>query len=142
MRVPLSWLRDYVEIELEPEALAERLTLLGMEVQGIERRGDEWRSVVVGELLDVSDHPGADRLWLTRVRVGDGRRDLSIVCGAANIAVGQRVPVALPGAVLPGDRVIGVSRIAGAESEGMLCSGAELRLTDDEVARIDGLAEV
>ena len=131
MRVPLGWLRDYVEIELEPEALAEKLTLLGMEVQGIERRGDEWRSVVVGELLDVSGHPSADRLSLTRVRVGNGRPDLSIVCGATNIAVGQRVPVALPGAVLPGERAIGVSRIAGAESEGMLCSGAELRLTDD-----------
>ncbi|MDQ3870422.1 MAG: phenylalanine--tRNA ligase subunit beta [Chloroflexota bacterium] len=131
MRVPVGWLRDYVEIELQPEALAEKLTLLGMEVQGIERRGDDWRSVVVGELLDVSEHPGADRLRLTRVRVGNGRRDLSIVCGATNIAVGQRVPVALPGAVLPGERAIGISRIAGAESEGMLCSGAELRLTDD-----------
>ena len=70
MRVPLGWLLDYVDIRLDPEALAERLTLLGMEVQSIERRGDEWRSVVVGELLDVTAHPGADRLSLTRVRVG------------------------------------------------------------------------
>src|SRR4051812_3265308 len=108
MRVPLSWLRDYVDVDLTPEALAERLTLLGMEVRGIERWGDEWRNVVVGELLSVEKHPNADRLSLTSVRVdADGAREpLSIVCGATNIAVGQRVPVALPGAVLPGDRRI------------------------------------
>src|SRR3712207_1793189 len=115
MRVPLSWLREYVEFDLEPEKLAERLTLLGMEVQAIDRRGEEWRSVVVGELLDVQKHPNADGLSLTRVRVGDGRGELSIVCGATNIAAGQRVPVALPGAVLPGEREIRVSTIRGAE---------------------------
>ena len=104
MRVPLSWLRDYVEIDLTPEALAERLTLLGMEVQGLERWGADWRNVVVGELLTVEKHPRADRLNLTTVRIGD--EILSIVCGATNIAPGQRVPVALPGAVLPGDRRI------------------------------------
>src|SRR6185369_17877607 len=100
MKVPVSWLRDYVDVELEPEALAERLTLLGMEVKGIERWGAEWRNVVVGELLSVTKHPNADRLSLTRVQVGDGE-PLDIVCGATNIAAGQRVPVALPGAVLP-----------------------------------------
>src|SRR5829696_6662071 len=105
MRVPLSWLRDYVDFDLTPEQLAERLTLLGMEVQGIERWGSDWQNVVVGELLAVEKHPRADRLSLTRVRVGDGDA-LDVVCGATNIAVGQRVPVALPGAVLPGDRRI------------------------------------
>src|SRR6185436_258130 len=102
MKVPLSWLRDYIDIDLEPERLAERLTLLGMEVKGIERWGAEWRNVVVGELLSVEKHPNADRLSLTSVRVADGEGPLSIVCGATNIAAGQRVPVALPGAVLPG----------------------------------------
>jgi len=67
MRVPLSWLGEYVDVELSPEALAERLTLLGMEVKGIERRGTDWRNVVVGELLSVEQHPRADRLSLTRV---------------------------------------------------------------------------
>lgn len=130
MRVPLSWLRDYVDLDLTPEQLADRLTLLGMEVQGIERIGDAWHHVVVGELLEVAPHPNSNRLSLTRVRVGDGP-DRSIVCGATNIAVGQRVPVALPGAVLPGDRVIGIARLAGVESQGMLCSGDELGLTTD-----------
>ena len=101
MRVPLSWLREFVDVDLGPEALAERLTLLGMEVKGIVRWGEDWRNVVVGELLSVERHPRADRLSLTRVTVGDGE-PLEIVCGATNIAAGQRVPVALPGAVLPG----------------------------------------
>jgi len=130
VKVPLSWLRDYVDFDLTPEALAERLTLLGMEVNGIERRGDEWRNVVVGELLAVERHPNADRLSLTRVNTGSGA-PLEIVCGATNIAVGQRVPVALPGAVLPGDRRIERTEKMGVVSNGMLCSGDELRLTGD-----------
>ncbi|HET9680936.1 MAG TPA: phenylalanine--tRNA ligase subunit beta [Candidatus Limnocylindrales bacterium] len=135
MRVPLSWLRELVEFDLTPEALAERLTLLGMEVKGIEQRGAEWRNVVVGELLEVKPHPRADRLSLTRVRVGaanaGGEEVLDIVCGATNIAAGQRVPVALPGSVLPGDRRIERTEKMGVVSNGMLCSGDELRLTAD-----------
>ena len=138
MRVPLNWLRDYVDIELTPEELAERLTLLGMEVKGIEEWGADWRSVVVGELLTVERHPRADRLSLTTVRVGAGvgvgvgvGEVLEIVCGATNIAPGQRVPVALPGAVLPGGRRIELAQKMGVTSNGMLCSGAELELTGD-----------
>lgn len=131
MRVPLSWLRDYVDFDLPPERLAERLTLLGLEVQGIERIGADWNSVVVGELLEVVPHPRADRLNLTKVRVSGDDEPRQIVCGAHNIEAGQRVPVALPGAVLPGDRRIGITTIQGTESQGMLCSGAELGLTTD-----------
>ncbi len=130
MRVPLSWLAEYVEVDLEPEALAERLTLLGMEVKAIERWGADWQNVVVGELLSVEKHPRADRLSLTRVRVGAGEV-LDVVCGATNIAPGQRVPVALPGAVLPGDRRIERTEKMGVVSNGMLCSGDELNLTGD-----------
>jgi phenylalanyl-tRNA synthetase beta chain len=130
MRVPLSWLRDYVDLQLTPEQLAERLTLLGMEVKGIEAWGADWRSVVVGELLTVEKHPYADRLHLTTVNVGSGE-PLHIVCGAHNIAPGQRVPVALPGAVLPGERRIERTEKMGIASEGMLCSGDELHITSD-----------
>src|SRR5512142_2748923 len=130
MRVPLGWLADYVDIDLTPEQLAERLTLLGMEVKGIERWGADWRHVVVGELLTVAKHPRADRLSLTTVTVGDGEV-LEIVCGATNIAPGQRVPVALPGAILPGDRRIERTEKMGVVSNGMLCSGDELHLTSD-----------
>ena len=131
MRVPLSWLREFVDVDLTPEALAERLTLLGHGGQGASRRwGADWQNVVVGELLAVERHPRADRLSLTRVAVGDGE-PLEIVCGATNIAPGQRVPVALPGAVLPGDRRIERTEKMGVVSNGMLCSGDELGLTTD-----------
>ncbi|MFL5652325.1 MAG: phenylalanine--tRNA ligase subunit beta [Chloroflexota bacterium] len=130
MKAPLSWLREFVDVDLTPEQIAERLTLLGMEVKGILRWGDDWRNVVVGELLSVERHPRADRLSLTRVTVGDGE-PLEIVCGATNIAAGQRIPVALPGAVLPGDRRIERTEKMGVVSNGMLCSGDELGLTAD-----------
>ncbi|MGZ6265594.1 MAG: phenylalanine--tRNA ligase subunit beta, partial [Candidatus Limnocylindrales bacterium] len=130
MRVPLSWLHEYVDVQQTPEQLAERLTLLGMEVKGIEQWGADWRSVVVGELLTVERHPYADRLHLTTVTIGSGE-PLHIVCGANNIAPGQHVPVALPGAVLPGDRRIERTEKMGIASEGMLCSGDELRITTD-----------
>src|ERR687898_3500006 len=130
MRVPLTWLRELVDFDLTPEQLAERLTLLGMEVKGIERRGADWANVVVGELLSVESHPRADRLSLTRVTTGDGE-PLEIVCGATNIAAGQRIPVALPGAVLPGDRRIERTEKMGVVSNGMLCSGDELNITAD-----------
>ena len=130
MRVPLSWLREYVDVQLTPEQLAERLTLLGMEVRSVETWGSDWDHVVVGELLAVERHPRADRLSLTRVDVGSGA-PLEIVCGATNIAPGQRVPVALPGAVLPGNRRIERTEKMGVVSNGMLCSGDELHLTGD-----------
>jgi phenylalanyl-tRNA synthetase beta chain len=131
VRVPLSWLRDFVDIQLTPEQLAERLTLMGMEVKHVERWGADWENVVTGELLTVERHPRADRLHLTTVTLGDGSEPLSIVCGATNIAPGQRVPVALPGAVLPGNRRIERAEKMGVVSNGMLCSGEELRLTGD-----------
>ena len=131
MRVPLAWLREFVDVQLTPEQLAERLTLLGMEVKGIERWGADWDGVVTGELLTVDKHPRADRLHLTTVTLGDGGEPLSIVCGATNIAPGQRIPVALPGAVLPGNRRIERAEKMGVVSNGMLCSGEELRLTGD-----------
>ena len=91
MRVPLSWLREYVDFEWPADELARRLTGLGMEVQSIGRIGDEWSDVVVGELLEVQRHPTAERLSLTRVAVGQGE-PLEIVCGATNIATGTRWP--------------------------------------------------
>jgi phenylalanyl-tRNA synthetase beta chain len=130
MRVPLSWLRDYVDVSLSPEALAEQLTLRGMEVSAIEVGGADWTDVVAGRLLAVDRHPNADTLWLTSVDVG-ADAPLQVVCGAQNIRAGQLVPVALVGAVLPGDRRIGRSKIRGVESQGMLCSAVELGLGTD-----------
>jgi phenylalanyl-tRNA synthetase beta chain len=130
MLVPLSWLREYVDVSLSPEALAEQLTLRGMEVQGITVSGADWTDVVVGRLLSIERHPNADKLWLTSVDVG-GDGPLQIVCGADNISPGDLVPVAMVGAVLPGERRIERSKIRGVESQGMLCSAIELGLGDD-----------
>ena len=130
MRVPLSWLRDYVSFDLSPQALAEELTLRGLEVSAIEVTGADWTDVVVGRLLSVDRHPNADKLWLTSVDAGSGS-PLQIVCGADNISVGQLVPVALVGSVLAGGRRIERSKIRGVESEGMLCSAIELGLGDE-----------
>jgi phenylalanyl-tRNA synthetase beta chain len=142
VRVPLSWLRDYVDIALAPRDLADELTMRGMEVSGIEVAGADWTNVVVGRILDVARHPNADTLWLTRVDVGPAGGELAIVCGAQNLEVGQLVPAALPGAVLPGDRRIERSKIRGVVSNGMLCSAVELGLgTDADGIHILGRGE-
>ena len=130
MRIPLSWLRELVDVQLTPEQLADALTLRGLEVRGVERWGGNWNKMVVGELLEVGPHPRADRLQLTKVRVGKDQI-LEVVCGARNIAAGQRVPVALVGALMPDGRMIERAEKMGVASEGMLCSGAELDATDD-----------
>jgi phenylalanyl-tRNA synthetase beta chain len=131
MRVPLSWLREYVDVDLAPRQLAEELTMRGMEVDAIETAGADWKDVVVGRVLEVRRHPNADTLWLARVDVGEAGGELAIVCGAQNLEVGQLVPTALVGAVLPGDRRIERTKIRGEVSNGMLCSAAELGLGSD-----------
>ena len=139
MRVPLGWLREYVDVDLSPRELADELTVRGFEVSGIQVAGADWRDVVVGRLLHVERHPNADTLWLTRVDVGPAGGELEIVCGAQNLEIGQLVPTALVGAVLPGDRRIERSRIRGVVSNGMLCSAIELGLgTDAEGIHILG----
>ena len=130
MRVPLSWLREYVAFDLSPRELAEELTMRGMEVSDLELDAAGWTDVVVGRVLQVERHPNADTLWLTKVDVGAGS-ELEIVCGAQNLEVGQLVPTALVGAILPGDRRIERSKIRGVVSNGMLCSPIELGLGSD-----------
>ena len=131
MRVPLDWLREYVTFDLAPRELADRLTMGGMEVSAIEVAGADWSDVVVGRVLAVERHPNADTLWLTRVDVGPAGGELDIVCGAQNLEVGQLVPAALVGAVLPGERRIERSKIRGVVSNGMLCSAIELGVGTD-----------
>jgi phenylalanyl-tRNA synthetase beta chain len=130
MKIPLSWLREFTDVQLTAEQLADALTLRGLEVRGVERWGANWNKMVIGELLEVAPHPKADRLQLTKVRIGDGPI-LNLVCGARNIAAGQRIPVALVGAAMPDGRKIERAEKMGIASEGMLCSGQELDATDD-----------
>jgi phenylalanyl-tRNA synthetase beta chain len=130
VKVPYSWLREYCAPDLELEELAELLALRTTEVERISRVGPpEADGFVVGAVLSVARHPNADRLSICEVETGDGRR--TIVCGAANVAAGQTVPVALPGAVLPGGRRLERAELRGVTSEGMILSEAELELSDD-----------
>ncbi len=128
MLISLEWLAEYVDIPVEPETLAERLTLAGMEVERIIRQGAHWQGVVVAELTGLRPHPNADRLQLAAVTTGTS--SIEVVTGATNLNVGDRVPLAAPGARL-GERRVGAEEIRGIRSQGMLCSALELGLGED-----------
>jgi phenylalanyl-tRNA synthetase beta chain len=136
MKVPLSWLREYVEIDLPVDELARALTIAGMEVERVERTGEDWDRVFVGEVSRVEPHPNADRLVLATVGYGQG--ELTVVTGAPNIRQGQKVALALEGALLwdayseqPSKRKLKASSIRGVRSEGMVCSARELGLSEE-----------
>ena len=129
MKIPISWLRDYVEITETPEELADLLTFSGTEVEAIETVGSEYEGIVVGEVRAVGPHPNADRLRLCRVF--NGKEELPVVCGADNVAPGVRAPFAGVGTVLPNGMALKRARIRGEESLGMLCAEDELGLSHD-----------
>jgi phenylalanyl-tRNA synthetase beta chain len=135
MKLPISWLREWVDVEATPEAIADGLTRRGFYVEGIATHGASYPGVVVARVLDVARHPNADKLSLCRVDSGAG--ELSVVCGAPNVRAGMIVPLATVGAKLPGGVVIRKSKIRGEESQGMLCSARELELSDDHEGIID-----
>jgi phenylalanyl-tRNA synthetase beta chain len=133
MKVSLKWLRDYIDIKLAPEELAERLTMPGLEVKGVQTIGGTWDNVVIGEVIAVNPHPNADRLKLATVDLGTGQ--LTVVCGAPNIGLGQRVPFANIGARLIDAHteeaiLLKPAKIRGVVSEGMVCSEKELGISD------------
>jgi phenylalanyl-tRNA synthetase beta chain len=130
MKIPEGWLRQFCDPPIDTRALAERLTMGGLEVEAIEPVAAPFTDVVVAQVLDVAPHPNADRLTVCRVDIGTAE-PAQIVCGAPNVAVGLRVPCALPGATLPGGVKIAASTVRGVTSAGMLCSARELGLTDD-----------
>ncbi len=128
MKISYKWLCEFLPVPIGPEALAEHLFLLGFEVSETRAVGPEFSGVVVAEILEIEKHPNADRLSLCSLTNGTDK--FRVVCGAKNIAVGQRVPLALVGAKLPGGKVITRSKIRGTESEGMICSAAELGIAE------------
>ncbi|HEY5741484.1 MAG TPA: hypothetical protein VIS99_02995, partial [Terrimicrobiaceae bacterium] len=130
MNVSLSWLRDYVDWKGSVEELDALLTRAGLTVESVKSRGANFQKVVIAQIVETTQHPNADRLSVCRVDDGSGelRR---IVCGAKNYATGDKVPLALPGAVLPGGLKIKAGKLRGVESEGMLCSAKELALAED-----------
>ena len=143
MRVPESWLRSYCDPALSVEEVADELSMHSIELERISHVGaPSADSFVVGRVLSVEKHPDADRLSVCEVDAGDGGR--TIVCGATNVAAGQTVPVALPGAVMPDGTKLGKAKLRGVESNGMILSEAELEIGDDAdgiaVFEEDGLA--
>src|SRR5271155_458119 len=138
MKVTYNWLLQYVRFDWTAEELAERLTMLGLEVEGVQKLGGEFDGIVVAQVLTRDKHPNADKLSVCRVN--DGRGERIIVCGAHNFQAGDKVPLILPGSTLPAKpgeapMTIKVGKIRGVESQGMLCSPDELGLPE----KIDGL---
>lgn len=129
MQVSLKWLKDYVDVDVPPEELAERLTMTGLEVDSLRRIEPAFGGVRVARILSLKPHPQADKLSLCEVTTGEAT--YPVVCGATNIRVGDIVPLAQIGAALPGGDVIRSTRIRGELSEGMLCSEEELGIGSD-----------
>ncbi|MEW6334791.1 MAG: phenylalanine--tRNA ligase subunit beta [Thermodesulfobacteriota bacterium] len=129
MLVSVKWLRDYVDVDVTPAEMAERLTMAGLEVDALEERRPAFSGVKVARILSLKPHPDADHLSLCDVTAGEST--YPVVCGAANIRVGDCVPLALAGATLPGGLVVRTSRIRGERSDGMLASEEELGIGTD-----------
>ncbi len=140
MKVPLSWLKEYLPINLTSQELANQLTMLGLEVEAIESIPVTFKNVVVGEVLATSKHPNADNLVLAKVT--DGKQEYELVCGAKNCRPGIKTALALEGATLLTEKgeefAIKKAKIRGVESPGMLCSLQELRVSDE----YSGIAEL
>jgi phenylalanyl-tRNA synthetase beta chain len=131
VKISLDWLADFVAWEDNPADLAARLTAAGLNVEAIEEVGQSYPGVVVGRVVTREDHPAADRLSVCRVDTGSGGEPIAVVCGAANVAADQTILLATVGAVLPGGLRIKRSKIRGIESHGMICSAAELLLSEE-----------
>jgi len=137
MHIVQSWLKHYTDVPYAPQELADRLTMLGLEFEAITAPGDKYKGFVVGEVLAAERHPNADRLTVCRVNVG--KEALQIVCGAPNVAAGQKVAVGLVGATVPRNQhdaggppfVLQKVKLRGVESFGMICSAFELDLGKD-----------
>ena len=116
MKFSVNWLREFVDLPSSVDELAELLTMAGIEIEGIEKRGANFDKVVVAQIKASEQHPNADRLSVCQVDDGSGA-ERQIVCGAKNYKVGDKVPLALPGAVLVGDLKIKPSKLRGVESQ-------------------------
>ncbi len=129
MNVTLNWLKNYIDFEFSPNELADRLTMLGVEVESVKHLGADLEGVIVGRVASIRPHPNADKLVLCQVDTG-GTEALQIVCGAPNVREGMIAPVATIGATLPVGLTIKRAKLRGETSEGMLCSEKELGLSD------------
>ncbi|PJG84089.1 phenylalanine--tRNA ligase subunit beta [Caviibacterium pharyngocola] len=136
MKFSELWVREWVNPAVSTEQLCEQITMLGLEVDGVEKVAGDFSGVVVGEVVECAQHPDADKLRVTKVNVGADRL-LDIVCGAPNCRQGLKVACAVDGALLPGDFKIKKTKLRGQPSEGMLCSYSELGISDDHSGIIE-----
>lgn len=136
MKFSELWVREWVNPAISTEDLCDQITMLGLEVDGVEKVAGDFSGVVVGEVVECAQHPDADKLRVTKVNVG-GERLLDIVCGAPNCRQGLKVACAVEGAVLPGDFKIKKTKLRGQPSEGMLCSFSELGIAEDHSGIIE-----
>ena len=139
MKLPLSWLKDFVDIDVEPIELADKLLNIGFEVEEIIYTGEGIENVVVGKILEISKHPNADKLVVCKVDLGD--KLTTIVTAATNVSVGDFVPVALDGSHLPTGKNIVAGELRGVMSYGMFCSGSELCIDNSVIdgAEVNGI---
>lgn len=139
MQAPLSWLKDYVDINITPQQLAEKLISSGYEVEELKYLANGIKNIVVGQITEITKHENSDHLLICQVNVGN--KTHQIVTGADNVFVGAKVPVCLPGAVLPSGKTISSGELRGVKSEGMLTGGQELGIDDDwyQGASVDGI---
>ena len=130
MRVPYSWLAEWVDVPWNARELGSRLTMAGFELDALEPAAPEFTKVIVAEIISAERHPQADKLQVCRVSTGQGGETLQIVCGASNARAGLKTALAMVGASLPGGMEIKAAKLRGAESFGMLCSAKELGLAE------------
>ena len=131
MLVPVKWLKDYVDINIDIKSFADAMTMSGSMVEAVEEMGKEIENVVVGKILKVERHPDADKLVITQIDLGS--ETIQIVTGATNIKEGDYIPVAQSGSSLPGGVKIKKGKLRGIESNGMLCSAQELSIPLDNL---------
>jgi len=130
MKTPISWLKDFVDLDVDVKTYIHKMTMSGSKVETVEELGSEISKVVIGKIVEIGKHPDADKLLVTQIDVGEGI--IQIVTGAQNVFAGAIVPVALSGSTLPHGITIKKGKLRGVESNGMLCSIAELNLTLDD----------
>ncbi|NEW88153.1 phenylalanine--tRNA ligase subunit beta [Rhodopseudomonas sp. WA056] len=139
MKLTLSWLKDHLDTDEPLEKLADKLTMIGLEVEGIEDKAKALAPFTIAKVLTAEKHPNADKLQVCTVDVGDGAAPVQVVCGAPNARAGLVTVFSPPGTYIPGKNItLGVGNIRGVESRGMLCSAAELEISEDH----DGIIEL
>ncbi len=139
MKLTLSWLKDHLDTDETLDALADKLTMIGLEVEGIEDKAKALAPFTIAKVLSAEKHPNADKLQVCSVDAGDGAAPIQVVCGAPNARAGLVTVFAPPGTHIPGKNItLGIGNIRGVESRGMLCSAAELEISDDH----DGIIEL